>query len=72
MATAIPWESKERDFLLHHASLRTRSHKPLIVNPNGRVEHQMVMLHEPRQDDTPILVSLPLLMNNFLKRVGQQ
>lgn len=71
MATAIPWGSKEHDILLPHASLRTRNHKPLIVSPDGRVEHQMVMLHEPRQDDPPILISLPLLMNNFLKRMGQ-
>lgn len=71
MATAISWASREHDMLLPYDTLRTRDHHPLIVHPHTRVPHQNVILHEPRLDDPPILISLPLLMNRFLKRLGQ-
>ncbi|PLR78376.1 AraC family transcriptional regulator [Bacillus sp. V3-13] len=71
MATAVPWGSQETDILLPYATLRTHIHKPLIVTPYGRVVKQEVILNKPRQDDPPILTSLPLLMNRFLKRMGK-
>ncbi|MBW7455189.1 helix-turn-helix transcriptional regulator [Paenibacillus sepulcri] len=71
MATTISWGTQGVDLLLPQATLRTRSKKPIFVGPNTIVPHQQVMLHVPRLDDPPILISLPLLMNVFLNRVHQ-
>ncbi|MUG47953.1 AraC family transcriptional regulator [Paenibacillus woosongensis] len=71
MATSVSWEMQTKDFLLPHATLRTRSHAPIIVQPHTPVLYQEVMLHPARQDDPPILVSLPLLMQNFLNLKNQ-
>ncbi|WP_051107684.1 helix-turn-helix domain-containing protein [Paenibacillus fonticola] len=71
MATSVSWEMQTKDFLLPHATLRTRSHAPIVVQPHTPVHYQEVMLHPARQDDPPILISLPLLMQNFLSRKNQ-
>ncbi|MFD0698559.1 helix-turn-helix domain-containing protein [Paenibacillus sp. GCM10027628] len=68
MATSISWGSKAMDVLLPQTTLRTRSKEPIIVSPYSTVPHQQVTLHVPRLDDPPILISLPLLMNNFLNK----
>jgi len=70
MATSVSWGMASMDLLLPHATLRTRSKAPIIVEPYVFVPYQHVTLHVPRQDDPPILISLPLLMNNFLRRVS--
>ncbi|WP_235828004.1 helix-turn-helix domain-containing protein [Brevibacillus migulae] len=72
MATSVAWGSQAKDFLLPYSTLRTRSRDPIIVTPYARVPHQDVMLHVPRVDDPPILISLHLLMNNFLKKQAFQ
>lgn len=71
MATAIPWGSHKHDMLLPYRTLRTRDHKPLSFDSREKIPHQTVILHEPRLDDPPILISLPLLMSRFLQRVGR-
>jgi AraC family transcriptional regulator len=71
MATSVSWGMKAMDFLLPHTTLRTRSKEPIIVKPSSPVPHQQVTLHIPHPDDPPILISLPLLMNNFLNLVIQ-
>lgn len=71
MATSVSWGMRAMDFLVPHTTLRTRSREPLIVSPHVTVPHQQVTLHPPRQDDPPILISLPLLMHRFLNRVSQ-
>jgi AraC family transcriptional regulator len=71
MATSVSWGMQAMDFLLPQRTLRTRSKKPIIVEPYSFVPHQQVTLHVPHPDDPPILISLPLLMNNFLNRVIQ-
>jgi AraC family transcriptional regulator len=71
MATSVSWGMRAMDFLLPHTTLRTRSKKPIIVEPYSRIPHQQVTLYAPSPDDPPILISLPLLMNNFLNRVMQ-
>lgn len=71
MATSVPWGMQAEDFLLPHTTLRARSKQPLIVGSNTSVLHQQVTLRVPRLDDPPILISLPLLMNNFLNRVSK-
>jgi AraC-like DNA-binding protein len=71
MATSVSWGMQAMDFLLPHTTLRTRSKEPIIVEPFSSVPHQQVTLHVPRLDDPPILISLPLLMNNFLNQVIQ-
>lgn len=71
MATSVSWEMQTKDFLLPHATLRTRAHAPITVQPYTLVRYQEVMLHPARQDDPPILVSLPLLMRNFLHLKNQ-
>ncbi|TMV49974.1 helix-turn-helix transcriptional regulator [Paenibacillus mesophilus] len=69
MATSVSWNMKALDFMLPHETLRTRSKEPIVVEPFSSVPYQQVMLYPPRPDDPPILISLPLLMNNFLDRV---
>ncbi|SDI04169.1 helix-turn-helix domain-containing protein [Alteribacillus bidgolensis] len=71
MATSVSWKMKAEDFLLPHKTLRTRSRKPIIVEPFSPIPHQEVHLYPPRVDDPPILISLPLLMNKFLQRIHQ-
>ncbi|GMX65864.1 AraC family transcriptional regulator [Paenibacillus elgii] len=66
MATSVSWGMQAVDFLLPHNTLRTRSREPIVVQPYSSVPYQQVMLHVPRLDDPPILISLPLLMNRFL------
>lgn len=68
MATAVSWDTQASDILLPHATLRTRSHNPVIVATDSSVVHRQVTLYPPRLDDPPILVSLPLLMRHFLQR----
>lgn len=70
MATSIPWGMQAADILLPHTTLRTRSRVPIIVKPDSFVPHQQVMLYTPRLDDPPILISLSLLMSNFLNRMS--
>ncbi|WP_100407764.1 helix-turn-helix domain-containing protein [Bacillus solitudinis] len=69
MATSVSWEMQAMDFLLPQKTLRTRSKKPIIVESFSSIPHQEVILHTPRLDDPPILISLPLLMNNFLQKI---
>lgn len=71
MATSVSWGMNAIDFLLPHKTLRTRSKKPIIVDGSSSILHQQVTLHPPRLDDPPILISLPLLMNNFLHQTHQ-
>jgi AraC family transcriptional regulator len=71
MATSVSWGMKALDVLLPQTTLRTRSKEPIVVGPYSYVLHQQVTLHVPRQDDPPILISLPLLMNNFLSIIQQ-
>ncbi|MEC5425094.1 AraC family transcriptional regulator [Virgibacillus sp. C22-A2] len=71
MATAVSWETQATDILLPHTTLRARTKEPIIVSPHSCVPHQKITLHGPRLDDPPILISLPLLMNNFLRRIFQ-
>jgi AraC family transcriptional regulator len=69
MATSVSWKMNALDFLIPEKTLRSRSEKPIKVKPFSSVPHQHITLLPPRLDDPPILISLPLLMNNFLKQV---
>jgi AraC-like DNA-binding protein len=71
MATSIAWGTQPTDILLPYTSLRARSKEPIIVDCDTFLLHQNIMLHAPRLDDPPILISLPLLMNKFLNQVRQ-
>ncbi|CAM4416521.1 helix-turn-helix transcriptional regulator [Paenibacillus alkaliterrae] len=71
MATSVSWGMQAMDFLLPYNTLRTRSKEPIVVKPCTSVPLQQVVLHVPRPDDPPILISLPLLMQNFLNRIIQ-
>ncbi|SEB53158.1 helix-turn-helix transcriptional regulator [Paenibacillus sp. GP183] len=71
MATSVSWGMQAMDILLPRTTLRTRSKKPIIVGHSSTVPHQKLTLHVPHPDDPPILISLPLLMNNFLNQVIQ-
>ncbi|MBD2869264.1 helix-turn-helix transcriptional regulator [Paenibacillus arenilitoris] len=71
LATSVSWGMQAVDVLLPHNTLRTRSKEPIVVEPNSPVPHQRVTLHPPKLDDPPILISLPLLMNNFLGQLLQ-
>ncbi|WP_438445377.1 helix-turn-helix transcriptional regulator [Gorillibacterium sp. sgz5001074] len=71
MATSVAWGMQAMDFLLPHHTLRSRSKEPVRVEPGKPAPHRILTLHPPRTDDPPILISIPLLMNTFLKRVAQ-
>lgn len=68
MATSVAWKMKVADILIPHHTLRTRSKEPCHVDGALAEENRDVYLYPPRLDDTPILISLSLLMNNFLER----
>ncbi|WP_028782455.1 helix-turn-helix transcriptional regulator [Thalassobacillus devorans] len=70
LATSVSWRMQARDFLLPHQTLRARSKDPIIVKESSPIPHQQLTLCPPRLGDPPILISLPLLMKNFLKRVN--
>ncbi|SDY29303.1 Helix-turn-helix domain-containing protein [Evansella caseinilytica] len=69
MATSVAWEMNALDFLLPNDTLRARLKAPIIVESYRPVPHQQLILSPPRLDDPPILISLAMLMNNFLNRV---
>ncbi|CAI6032043.1 helix-turn-helix domain-containing protein [Cohnella sp. JJ-181] len=71
MVTSVAWEMQAKDFLLPQRTLRSRTRVPLFVSPHGEIEPLQVKLHPPRPDDPPILISLPVLMNQFLSRMGK-
>ncbi|MUK88605.1 helix-turn-helix domain-containing protein [Ornithinibacillus sp. L9] len=68
LATAVSFEMHATDILLPHRTLRAKSNTPITVAPYEDIPHQKIKLREPRLDDPPILISLPLLMRNFLNR----
>jgi AraC-like DNA-binding protein len=70
MATAVSWETEATDILLPHTTLRARSIHPIIVQNVMPIPQQNLTLHGPRLDDPPILISLPLLMNNFMNTMN--
>ncbi len=71
MATSVSWGMQAKDILLPQKTLRTRSKKPIVVGVHSPVPHQQVTLHPPKMDDPPILISLHVLMKNFLLRIHQ-
>ncbi|MED4956648.1 AraC family transcriptional regulator [Paenibacillus sp. FSL R5-0527] len=72
MATSLDWGTNANDILLPQRTLRTRFHHPIAVKPGIPVPYQEVMLYPPRADDPPILISLSVLMNRFLRRSLQK
>lgn len=68
MATTLNWGMDAVDMLLPQATLRTRTRSPITVKPGEPVPYLHTLLHEPSPDDPPILISLPVLMNQFLMR----
>ncbi|WP_010272285.1 helix-turn-helix domain-containing protein [Paenibacillus senegalensis] len=69
MATSVAWSSSTLEVLLPYSTLRARSLEPIVVNKGEIVPSQEIKLHPPRLDDPPILISLPVLMNQYLNRV---
>lgn len=72
MATAVSWKTEATEILLPHTTLRARSINPIIVQNGQPISRKNLMLHRPRLDDPPILISLPLLMTNFIKSMNQR
>lgn len=70
MATTISWGMRAVDILLPGQTLRTRSRKPIKVEA-GSVITEHIYLYPPHMDDPPILISLPILMKQFLHRTQQ-
>ncbi|OXM83418.1 helix-turn-helix domain-containing protein [Paenibacillus rigui] len=71
MATSVSWEMQAMDILLPQTTLRTRSRTPIVVTPHSQVPYQQVILYPPSPDDPPILVSLPVLMNNYIAKAAR-
>ncbi|QGG58224.1 helix-turn-helix domain-containing protein [Paenibacillus sp. B01] len=69
MGTTLSWAMGAMDMLLPQTTLRTRARSPIEVGPSSPAPFQHALLYEPRPDDPPILISLPLLMNQFLSRM---
>ena len=70
MATSISWGTGTLDMLLPQATLRTRSRTPIVMQPGVAHAPLEVTLYPPRLDDPPILISLPLLMERFMRRMN--
>lgn len=70
MATTVSWDMRAVDILLPQSTLRTRSRTAILVQANAELPHLDVKLYPPKLDDPPILISLPVLMNHFLGRIG--
>lgn len=66
MATAVPWGTAPAEIMLPRGTLRARLKHPIVVGSPNPVPFQQLKLHPPRNDDPPILISLPLLMSRFL------
>lgn len=69
MATAVTWDMKEDEILVPNQTLRAKVETPIIVNSKIETPKQHLTLRGPRLDDPPILISLPLLMKNFLNQL---
>lgn len=72
MATSVSWGMQAESILLTQKTLRTRNHQPLEVSPGKKIEPLKVTFYLPQLDDPPILVSLPFLMNRFLRQKLQR
>ncbi|GIQ64616.1 hypothetical protein PACILC2_31840 [Paenibacillus cisolokensis] len=70
MATSVAWGMQAADVLLPYSTMRFRAKSPIVVSSGSSVPFQQVKLYSPRLDDPPILISLPLLMNQFLNRMS--
>lgn len=70
MATSVSWQMAPLDYLIPRTTLRTRSRVPIVVKHTVPVPDQVVTLFPPRLDDPPILTSLPVLMERFLRRLS--
>lgn len=68
MATAVYWEMKTNEILVPEQLLRAIAEEPIIVGSDIVTPQQRLLLRKPYFDDPPILISLPLLMRNFLNR----
>ncbi len=67
MATSVSWEMDVTEFLVPENTLRFRSETPIVIKDQNSVPYQQVTLHSPLPNDPPILISIPLLMDIFLK-----
>ncbi len=72
MATSVSWGMQAESILLNQKTLRTRNRQPLEICPDKEIAPLKVKLHLPQLDDPPILVSLPFLMNRFLRQNNQK
>jgi AraC-like DNA-binding protein len=72
MATSVAWDMQAKEYLIPETTLRYKSRRALTIRPGLPVPRQRVTLDLPRLDDPPILISLPLLMDNFLHRVASK
>ena len=68
MATAVSFEMTTKEILVPQQTLRAKIDHPINVVPRTVISQQRLILRSPRLDDPPILISLPLLMKNFLAR----
>lgn len=68
MATAISLEMTTKEILVPQQNLRAKIDHPINVAPKKVLSQQRLFLRKPRIEDPPILISLPLLMKNFLTR----
>jgi hypothetical protein len=67
MATSISWQMETTDVLLPEKTLRFRSTEAIIVKDALAVPFQQVTLRPALFNDPPILVSLPRLIEIFLR-----
>lgn len=72
VGTTIAGEMQAREILLPYATLRTMSPQPIVVRPHGRPPHQEVKLFPRQLSDPPVLISLPFLMERFLRMVDEE
>lgn len=68
MAAVVSLEMTTKEILVPQRNLHTKVDHPINVAPKTVLSQQRLILRKPRLEDPPILISLPLLMKNFLAR----
>ncbi|WP_244516718.1 AraC family transcriptional regulator [Alkalicoccus daliensis] len=70
MAAAVQWDMNIDELLVPHETLRAKADHPIQVAAGKELLPQSLHLRGPILGDPPILISLPLLIKNYLSRIN--
>lgn len=72
VGTAIASGMEAREILLPRGSLRVSAKEPVVVKPHLPPPHVEATLAPPQPGDPPLLISIPFLMERFLRAVAPE